>query len=90
MDTHDISRGRGTFEEVTDRLRIPALIVGIDSDVLYPVEEQKELASLLPGGLYAEITSKYGHDAFLIEFEQLQQLLGTFLKSVNHSTHINR
>ena len=89
MDTHDISRGRGTFEEVFGRLRIPALIVGIDSDVLYPVDEQKELASLLPGGRYEEITSKYGHDAFLIEFGQLQQLLGTFLQSVNLTTHIN-
>jgi homoserine O-acetyltransferase/O-succinyltransferase len=83
MDSHDISRGRGTFQEVLDRVNIPALIIGIDSDVLYPVNEQKELASLLPLGRYAEIASKFGHDAFLIEFRQLQNLLGSFLETIN-------
>ncbi len=75
MDTHDVSRGRGNFEEVLGSLKIPILVIGISSDVLYPVEEQKELAALLKNARYAELTSNNGHDAFLIEFEAIQSLV---------------
>ncbi len=75
MDTHDVARGRGTYEDVLGGLDVPALVVGIDTDVLYPPEEQRELAALLGRGTYAEITSPWGHDAFLIEFDQLNRLL---------------
>lgn len=75
MDTHDISRGRETFEQVLNHVEIPVEVVGIDSDHLYPVSEQKELAALLPNGRYHEIKSDYGHDAFLIEFEQLSDII---------------
>lgn len=75
MDSHDISRGRGQFDEVLNRVEIPVRVVGIDSDHLYPVFEQKELARLLPNGRYHEIQSSYGHDAFLIEFDQLKKIL---------------
>lgn len=75
LDTHDVSRGRGSFREVLSRLDIPVLVIGISSDVLYPAAEQKELAGLLPLGHYAELESDNGHDAFLIEFEKIQQLV---------------
>ncbi len=79
MDTHDISRGRGSFEEVLGRLEIPVLVIGIDSDNLYPTFEQKELAELIPQARYAEIRSRHGHDAFLIEFDQLNTHLRSFI-----------
>ncbi len=75
MDTHDVSRERGTFEEVLGNISIPVLILGIDSDNLYPTSEQKELAKLIPNAVYEEINSPYGHDAFLIEFEQINDAL---------------
>ncbi len=75
MDSHDVSRGRGSFEKVLDRIKIPVLVVGISSDALYPVEEQKELASLLGNARYVELSSDNGHDAFLIEFEAIQSLV---------------
>lgn len=81
MDSHDISRGRASFEEVLGNLKKPVLIVGFDSDRLYPIEEQRELATLLPNAQLAELKSPYGHDAFLIEFEQLNQQLNTFYHS---------
>lgn len=79
MDSHDIGRGRGGSRKVLGSIDIPILTVGIDSDVLYPASEQKELAELLPGGQYEEISSPHGHDAFLIEFDQLNALIETFL-----------
>jgi homoserine O-acetyltransferase len=79
MDTHDISRDRGSFKDVAKELIIPIHVVGIQSDALYPVSEQKELAQLLPNGQFTALDSPYGHDAFLIEFDQLTQILSRFL-----------
>ena len=81
MDSHDISRGRGSFEDVLGHLNKPVLVIGFNSDHLYPIQEQKELAALLPHVHLAELESPYGHDAFLIEFEQLNQQLNTFYHS---------
>ncbi len=78
MDSHDLARGRGELSDVLSRIHIPMLVAGIDSDLLYPSSEQKSLAKLLPRGIYREIKSPYGHDAFLIEFRQLNNLLREF------------
>lgn len=75
MDSHDVSRGRGSFEEVLGSLAIPVLVIGVSTDILYPPHEQKELAGLIPNGTYAELESENGHDAFLIEFERFQELI---------------
>lgn len=80
MDTHDVSRDRGSFEEVLGNLTIPVLILGMDSDVLYPTNEQQELADLIPNAQYDELQSPYGHDAFLIEFDQLNEHLNAFFE----------
>lgn len=79
MDTHDISRNRGSFEEVGAQCSIPIKVIGINSDALYSAEEQKDLASLFPKGEYSLLDSPYGHDAFLIEFSWLIAELERFL-----------
>lgn len=71
MDSHDVARGRGDYAEVLAGITVPVLVLGIRSDVLYPVHEQKELTALIPGATYAEIDSDEGHDAFLIEFPKM-------------------
>ena len=81
MDTHDVSKGRGSFEKVLKKIEIPVLVMGIDSDKLYPTSEQKELAELIPQSEYQEIQSPFGHDAFLIEFEQINKHLTKFIKN---------
>lgn len=83
MDTHDVSRGRGSFEEVLGRVIKPVQIIGIDSDHLYSIREQKELAKLLKNGNYREIHSSYGHDAFLIEFEQINGIIEPFIQKTH-------
>lgn len=81
MDTHDIARGRKSAAAVLSSINIPVLVIGINSDQLYPVNEQKELADLLGNGRYEEIRSEYGHDAFLIEFEQMNAIINPFLST---------
>lgn len=78
MDTHDISRCRKSKEIVLNRVEIPVQVIGVDSDHLYPVPEQQELAELLPNSRLHLIKSPYGHDAFLIEFEQLHDIIKPF------------
>lgn len=80
MDSHDVSRNRGPFSEVLQKVKVPVNVVGIESDHLYPIHEQKDLTALLGNATYNEIRSTYGHDAFLIEFEQLNSIIHTFLK----------
>ncbi|AWR86491.1 homoserine O-acetyltransferase MetX [Meiothermus taiwanensis] len=79
MDTHDVGRGRGGLEAALRQLKhIPSLFVGIDTDVLYTAQEVREMAAL-SGGIYREIHSPHGHDAFLIETDQVERILGDFL-----------
>lgn len=88
MDTHDVSRERGSFQQVLSAITIPIMVMGIDSDILYPIEEQKELADMLPRGYYTQMTSRYGHDAFLLEFEQMNRLINEFYKSTEVQKNI--
>ncbi len=83
MDAHDVGRGRGSVAEALSGVTAATLCVGIDSDVLYPAEEQREIAALIPGATYAEIHSPCGHDGFLVEHEQLGALLRELLAAVD-------
>jgi len=67
MDSHNIARHRGTMEDVLKSIKLRTLIIGISSDQLCPVNEQKFMAQHIPNSTFVEIDSPYGHDGFLIE-----------------------
>ena len=79
MDTHDVSKERGEYEDVLKAIQQPTLVVGIDSDVLYPLHEQHELATHIPGGTLEILSSPHGHDAFLIELQALNNTVLSWL-----------
>ena len=71
-----ISKAMDLFDldpEAVGRIRSPALVIGVVSDVLFPVWQQRELAAALEKVRcpvrYHEIDAPYGHDTFLIEGE---------------------
>ena len=94
MDSHDVARGRGgggdgnggsttrtttTIDSVLAQVEIPGMVLGIDSDVLYPLSEQEYLANALPNGCLKVIHSDDGHDGFLLEQEQVGNHIINFL-----------
>jgi homoserine O-acetyltransferase len=83
MDLHDVAHRRGSLQEVLAKIRIPVLCVGISSDVLYPVHEQKAIAAAIPGAWYREIQSDDGHDAFLIEYGQMGTIIREFFAAMH-------
>ena len=84
MDLHDVARARGHLEGAMSRVAGPCLAIGISSDMLYPSYQQRQIAELLGSvGLragYTEIDSPHGHDAFLINLDQLVGPLADFLE----------
>ena len=85
MNSHDISRDRGSVRDVLATVTATALVVGIDSDRCFPLEQQVSLAEHLPnhlGGRDAFVmSSPFGHDAFLIDGESTGALLRRLLDS---------
>lgn len=79
MDDYDVTEGRGTLKQVLGAMTMPALVLGIDSDVLYPEAEARSLTEHLPNASYERIRSPHGHDAFLIEYPQVALQLRRFL-----------
>ena len=81
LKTIDITRGRGSFESVVAHITANIHIIGINTDLFFtPTENRKtylELQQLQHQVSYQEIESIHGHDAFLIEFQQLNRLLAT-------------
>lgn len=80
LDTHNIARERDSEEKVLGRIKANALVIGISTDILFPVEEQKYIAYHIPRARYIEVDSKYGHDGFLIEISKLTRILRHNLK----------
>jgi len=80
MNRHDIGRGRGGVGRALARIRARVIVAGIDTDRLYPVGLQREIARLLPGDRpVVVIESVSGHDGFLVEREQVGRVLASAL-----------
>lgn len=80
MDSHDVGRGRGGLGEALQKVRARALVISIETDILFPKPEQQLLASSIPGAGYQLIDSLYGHDGFLLEFAQIEALIREFIQ----------
>lgn len=81
MDSHNVGRGRHNIETALSEISANTLVIGIENDVLFPVSEQKFLASHIPAAQFEMVNSAYGHDGFLIETPTLTSLISKFLKA---------
>lgn len=81
MDSHHVGRGRTSAEAALKKIKARTLVIGIDSDLLFPVREQEYLAKYIPGATWDTLSSLHGHDGFLVEFDQFKSTVRKFLKS---------
>jgi homoserine O-acetyltransferase len=87
MDLHDVARGRGSVAGAMGRVRAACLNIGVSSDLLYPNYQQRQIDEILRSegvaSRYVEVDSPHGHDAFLINLDQLADPIAEFLDRVS-------
>jgi homoserine O-acetyltransferase len=92
MDSHDVGRNRNGVEAALKTIKAKTLVIGITSDVLYPVSEQEYLQKTIPEAQLLSIYSDYGHDGFLLEYEKIESALQVFIdgKKLSHLKIVNQ
>jgi len=81
VDSNNVGRGRGGVAKALSGIPFPATVVSIDSDLIFPPYEMEEMAQQIGknGADYHMITSHYGHDGFLLENDQITELVRPLL-----------
>lgn len=79
MDSHHLGRGILEAEERLSKIQAKTLVIGISSDILYPLNEQQFIVDHIPGAKLEILDSFYGHDGFLLENEKLNIILSNLL-----------
>ncbi len=82
MSLFDLGEGRGGTQSALATIDQPLIVVGIDTDRLFPLRQQRIIAEQAPGALDLRIlSSPYGHDGFLVEDEQVGAFIGEALRA---------
>jgi len=81
MDSQHVGRGRTSPEAALKKIKANTLVIGIDSDLLFPIREQEYLAQYIDGAKLDVLSSLHGHDGFLVEFDQFKNSVRKFLKT---------
>ncbi len=79
VDSHNLGRGRGRVEDVLHQIKAKSLVVAITSDILFPPSDHTILVENIPDVRYHVIDSDFGHDGFLVEHKQLNDIIIDFL-----------
>jgi homoserine O-acetyltransferase/O-succinyltransferase len=82
MDSHHVGRNKPSMEDALAEITARTLVVGISSDLLFPVEEQKYLAEHIPNAQLEVMDSNFGHDGFLADAKVLETIIIEFLKTI--------
>ncbi len=88
MDSHDVGRGRESIEVALATITANTLVIGIATDILFPIKEQILLHDNIPNATLKLINSPYGHDGFLTEGEEINGIILDFLKKVERGIYV--
>ncbi|MCD8102535.1 MAG: homoserine O-acetyltransferase [Alistipes sp.] len=81
FDSHNVGRFRGGIESALSQITCPTLVIGISSDIIFPVSEQIFLYRHIPASKLYILSSDFGHDGFLVEAEKLNAILKPFINT---------
>lgn len=85
MNSHDLGRDRGGVEVALNSIKCPSLVLGIETDRLFPIANQEQIAEHLGGpligGALVRLDSEFGHDGFLIEMDFVGSYLSQLINS---------
>ncbi|MBM4074476.1 MAG: homoserine O-acetyltransferase, partial [Planctomycetes bacterium] len=91
MDYFDLAGRYGSLKRALGQTNARFLITSYDTDWLFPSSQSRELVTSLIETrrhvTYLELQSVYGHDSFLIEIEQLEELVTPLLEDAYRRTH---
>jgi len=88
LDGHNVARGRKSLENALAQIKVPTLIVAIDSDIMFTLDEQHEMHKYIPNSTLRIIESDFGHDGFLIEYEKLTEHVVDFYTLHNSTSDV--
>ena len=80
MDSHNVARGRGSIQNALRQVKARTQVIGVTTDMLFPIPEQRTLTEHIPNARLVEIHSRYGHDGFLVETPSLTDVIGKFME----------
>ena len=85
MDLFDLGDGQPSYAAGMARVRCPTLVIGVQSDILFPCWQQREVADLLRASgtrvTHVELDAPHGHDTFLIDLERVGGAVRAHLES---------
>ncbi|MCD8073090.1 MAG: alpha/beta fold hydrolase, partial [Alistipes sp.] len=81
FDSHNVGRFRGGIESALSQIGCPTLVIGISSDIIFPVTEQVYLYRHIPKANLRILASDFGHDGFLVESDKLNDVIGPFINT---------
>ena len=88
MDLFDVAEYGESIEESLNNLDLRrVLIVGVTTDILFPIHQQRELAEALDKVLdvdnvqFIKLNAIYGHDSFLVDMDKFSPVIGKFFES---------
>ena len=77
VDSQNVGRHRGGVKAALAQIQAKSIVISITSDGLFPPCESSEWAKHIPNAQYFEIESRFGHDGFLLETEQITQIINS-------------
>ena len=82
MDAHNVGRGRISIEDALQKIKAKTCAIGITTDILFPVNEQQFIVENISDAEFTAINSLYGHDGFLLEYEQIENIISAAIEKV--------
>lgn len=80
LNTHDVTRNRGSLQEVAGRIQARTLLLGFSHDLIYPPETTRSFSHLIKNASFCFVHTAFGHDGFLAEYDKWGPMVEQFME----------